>query len=114
VHRVKPVPQEHCPLTQLACCGQELLQLPQLRLSEEVSVQVLLHIVWPVAQPVSHFPLRQEWPGWQRLPQLPQFAGSLITSMQAALHCVVPVPQTHAPPVQLAPVPQWVPQAPQS
>jgi len=70
-----------------------------------VSVQTPLQIVWPFGQP--HDPLAHEPLFGQTVPQLPQLRASVWVFTQTPLQSVVPLVQTHTPPTQAVPPPQW-------
>jgi hypothetical protein len=75
--------------------GQTLPHAPQLFGSLVVSVQVPLHSVCPVGQPVPpvQVPPVQVCPEAQALPQAPQLFGSVPRLVQVPLQLVWPVPQ---------------------
>jgi hypothetical protein len=91
-----------------------LLHVPQLSGSVAVTVQIPLHDVSPVAQPldVPQMPAVHVSPLAHTIPHVPQFAGSVAVSVQPAVHIVsgavhVVVPPWHVPlvhvPLQTAP-----------
>jgi hypothetical protein len=120
VHIESPVGQMQVPLEQLPPAAQALPQLPQSallvsRFTQTIMVPIIpppVQSVRPVAHPAVQVPPTHEFPDPQPLPHEPQLRGSVSVSVQVPLQLVSPPPQTHAPFVQLAPVPHCVPQAP--
>jgi hypothetical protein len=98
-------------LVQTAPAGQAMLQPPQLALLVVVSTQAVPHWVWLPEQLVLQALLLHTCPVVQAWPQVPQLLESEAT--QALLQLRVPEPQAQAPFVQVWPLPQALPQAPQ-
>jgi hypothetical protein len=63
---------------------------------------------------LTHFPLEQSWPEPHFVPQAPQLLGSLAGSSTQLLLQAMPMTQMQVEPRQKLPLPQELPQAPQS
>lgn len=82
-----PQPAVHAPAEHVdRVVGHRLPQLPQLRKSDVVSVQVEPHAVMPVGQ--LHAPETQLAPSAQAVPHAPQWALLVLVSTQIPLQSV--------------------------
>ncbi|RDW61950.1 hypothetical protein BP6252_11383 [Coleophoma cylindrospora] len=104
--------QVHAPFVHVSMSRHVLPQLPQLFMSAEVSMHLLLQIDDVPEQ--WHSPLTQVSVSTQAFPQLPQLARSVVTSVQTpAQTSAVLEEQAHSPPIQVSLARQLFPQLPQ-
>jgi hypothetical protein len=116
------------PLLQATPPVQMVPHEPQLRLSVDVSTQLVVlpkkkpmvvHAVSPLlhttppASPIAHVPPEHTVLPWQRVPHDPQLVLSVCVLTHVAPHCVSPAPQEQLPLLHVPPVAHWCPQLPQ-
>ena len=105
------VPSTHAPPLQTWPAGQVIPQPPQLNASLPlVTTQAVPQRSCPPEQAELHRLLLQTWPDGQMVEQSPQWLASAGT--QAPLQSI-PDTHRHAPPWQISPVEQGMPQPPQ-
>lgn len=90
-----------------------LLHAPQLVTSVLLFTHAEPQGMSPPAQDSAQLPFEQTSLDAHLLAQLPQFSGSACVLRQALLHCCFGGGQTHAPAMQLLPVPHVTPHTPQ-
>jgi hypothetical protein len=107
-----PQPDVHAPDVHVGrVVGHRLPQLPQLRKSDVVSVQVEPHKVMPVPQVQT--PMAQVLVDPQAVPHAPQWTVLVLVLTQLPLQSVRPDEQRHVPDEQICPPTHAVPHAPQ-
>jgi hypothetical protein len=86
----------------------DLLQEPQLEVSDLVSTHPPSQYVWADGHAETHLPREHTSPVAHCLPHEPQLLESALRSAQVSLQAVCPMPQAQLPSLQVAPLPHCV------